>query len=48
VANHVVADSADKLVILVELKQLRFPGRVALKGEKVLFRIHGDGRDSAR
>jgi len=38
---------ADRLVILVELKQLWFPGGVAPEGEEVLCRIKNDGRDSA-
>ncbi len=47
VADHVLADGADKLVILVELKQLRFSLWVALKGEKVLFGVWGDCRAAA-
>jgi hypothetical protein len=37
----------DKLVTLVELKQLRFTRGVALKSEKVLLRIDGDRRDTS-
>ena len=48
VADHVLADGADKLVILVELKQLRFSRGIALKGEKVLCRIQSHSRDAAR
>src|SRR5690242_16944430 len=35
VANDVLADGADKLVIRVELKQLRLPDGVALKDPKL-------------
>src|SRR5205814_1356582 len=43
-ADHFLADGANKLVILVELKQLWFSGRIALKSEKVFLRVDGDGR----
>src|SRR5204863_2332958 len=46
-ADHVLADGTDKLVILVQLKQLRFSGRVALEGEKVFLRIDSDGGHAA-
>lgn len=48
VADHIVSNRAEKYVIGVELEQLRFAGRVALKGEQVTLGIYGDGRDSAR
>jgi hypothetical protein len=43
VADHILADRADKLMILVELKQLRFSSRIALKRKEVIFRVDGDG-----
>src|SRR5215472_1270402 len=46
-ADHVFTDGANQLAILVELKQLRLPGSVALEGEKVSFRIDGYSRDTA-
>ena len=47
VADHVVADGAHELVVLVELEQLRLAGGVALKGEQMAFRIDRDRRDAA-
>src|SRR5579883_3097712 len=46
-SDHVIANGANQLVILIELKQLRFPGRVALKSEEMPFRIDGYRRDAA-
>ena len=47
VADHVFADGAHELVVLVELEQLRLAGGVALKREQVPLRIDRDGRDAA-
>ena len=46
-ADHVLADGANQLVILVELEQLRFSGGVALKGEQVAFELMATADDTA-
>ena len=48
VADHVVADLQDQLVIRIELEQLRLPGVCALKDPEVSFRVEGDRRDTAK
>src|ERR1700677_803417 len=47
VADHVIADLEDKLVIWVELKQLWASGGFALKDPKISFRIEGNGWNTA-
>ena len=47
IADHVVADLMDELVIRIELEQLRFSGVCALKDPQVSLRIEGDCRDTA-
>src|SRR2546428_2475616 len=47
VADHVIADCAEKLVIRAKLKQLWFPDGIALKDPQVSFRIDRDRRDTA-
>src|SRR5580704_11531426 len=47
VADHVVADGADELVIRTELIQLCGSGGGALKYPKISFRIEGNRRDPA-
>src|SRR6266581_1898016 len=46
VADDLIADGADQLVILIEVEKLRFAGGVALEGEQVSFRVERDGRDA--
>src|SRR5277367_5010941 len=47
VADHVVADGADELVIRTELIQLRGPGGGALKYPEISFRIEDNRGDTA-
>ena len=46
-ADHILADGADELVVGTELEQLRLSGRIALKGPEIALRIHRDARNAA-
>jgi hypothetical protein len=47
VADHVIADSANLFVILVEFKELRFSGGIALQDPKLSFRSDANSRGAA-